>query len=99
MTGPGEFVVGAEWRVSAGPASESDQAALADVLATANPCVWVEDGQPDVILATIDVQAPDLDTALEQGREAVMSAAQEAGLDGSLTRLTAVDEDGYLQWP
>jgi hypothetical protein len=99
VTEPGTFVVYAEWLVEVGPASDGDQAVLADLLATLNPCVWVEDAQPDLILASVDVQAPNLDAALEQGREAVMSAAREARLAGSLARLTAMDEDGYLQWP
>ncbi len=91
-------VVSAEWMVSR-PATEADQSLLADALAGGDPCVWVEDDRPDVLVATIEVEALDLDAALHQGREVFLSAARGAGLSGSLLQLSAADEDGYVRWP
>ncbi len=92
-------VVSAEWMVSEGPATESDQSLLADALADGDPCVWVEADHPDVLVATFDVEASDLDIALLKGREVFLAATRGAGLSGSLARLTAADEEGFLSWP
>jgi hypothetical protein len=91
-------VVSAEWKVSR-PASESEQLLLADALSGGDPCVWVEDDRPDVLVATIEVEASDLHAALRRGRDVFVAAARGAGLSGSLLRLSAADEDGSLRWP
>ncbi len=95
----GDFVVHAEWLVRDGVATTSDQSLLADGLAAGDPCVWVEETRPAVVLASFDVEAPDLESALREGRESVVGAAKAAGVAGHLARLTAMDEEGFLDWP
>lgn len=91
-------VVAAEWTVAAGPATDSDQSLLADALAHGDPCVWLEEARPNVVLASFDVTAATLDEGLASGREFFPAAARTAAVAGSLTRITAMDEEGYVNW-
>jgi len=93
-----KVVVAAEWTVAAELATDLDQSLLADALAQWDPCVWVEEARPDVVLASFDVTAANLDEGVSNGREFFLAAARTAGVGGSLTRLTALDEEGFVNW-
>jgi hypothetical protein len=61
-------------------------------------CSWVEPTASETLRVCFDVEACSYEEAIEIGRSLITTAANTAGLEGGLSRLTAMDLAGSCEW-
>ena len=61
-------------------------------------CLWVDPKNQNLLRILFDLDAGDLEEATDAGRIELAEAARLSALDGSLTEVVSMTDEGYSTW-
>lgn len=58
-------------------------------------CVWTDSNDRTLLMTGFDIEAPDLEAAIRNGRNEILDAAEAISLSGELLNITCLTDEGY----